>query len=828
MINPAILGKIEKQSISAFSGGKIYKASGVIEMNLSVQELKQKLVKTLKSEYGYVPEEATDRQMYGTVLTVVQEMLLDKRGEYLDKLKQKDPKRIYYMSMEFLVGRSLKNNLYNLCLEPEMKRAVAELGFDLERIYDMEPDAGLGNGGLGRLASCYMDGATTLGYPVTGFSIRYEFGIFKQKIVDGWQVEFPDNWLEMGSYWLTPRVDEAVEVHFEGNVTEQWSEQGLKTIHSNYYSVRAVPYDLLISGHKSDAVNSLRLWRAESADTFDMNEFSRGEYVKSMESDAKAAAISKVLYPADDHIEGKELRLRQQYFFVSASLQNIIQVHLRQNPTLDNLPDKVVIHINDTHPALCVPELMRLLLDEYGYHWEKAWDITCRTLAYTNHTVMSEALEKWDLNLFRKHLPRITTIVEEINRRFCNEIFEKFPEKRGAIPSMAAIGDGCVRMANLCVIACYSVNGVSKLHSDILKEDLFKDFNDIYPNKLTNVTNGIAARRWLCQGNPLLTSMVKELIGDGFEKDLMDLKKLERYEHDDTVLSCLGDIKQRNKENLARYISKANGINVDPSSMFDVQVKRLHEYKRQLMNALHILHLYLQIKNHGLEMEPRTFIFGAKASPGYFMAKEIIRFICGLGDMINKDSSISGMLKVIFLADYKVSLAEMIYPAAEISEQISQAGKEASGTGNMKMMLNGALTLGTMDGANIEIYEQVGKDNIFIFGMDTEEVNRLKAEGYHPRKIYETNPYVKEVLDFVQKGGVEGKNFETIVSYLLNNDSYMSLADFESYRQIHQTVNDVYKDARRWNQMSLHNIANSGVFSADRSIMDYVNNIWYK
>lgn len=797
-------------------------------MNPTVAELKQKLIKTLKGEYGYTPEEATERQMYGAVLTSVQEMLLSKRGEYLDNLRKKDSKRIYYMSMEFLVGRSLKNNLYNLNLESAMKKAVAELGFDLEKIYEMEPDAGLGNGGLGRLASCYMDGATTLGYPVTGFSIRYEFGIFKQKIVDGWQVEFPDNWLEMGSYWLAPRNDEAVEVHFDGNVTEEWSNEGLKTVHNNYYSVRAVPYDLLISGHNSDTVNSLRLWRAESADTFDMSEFSRGEYVKSMESDAKAAAISKVLYPADDHIEGKRLRLKQQYFFVSASLQNIISDHLRQNKNLDNLPEKVVIHINDTHPALCVPELMRLLLDEYGYQWDKAWNITCRTLAYTNHTVMSEALEKWSLDLFRTHLPRITTIVEEINRRFCNEIFEKFPEKRGAIPSMAAIGDGCVRMANLCVIACYSVNGVSKLHSDILKDDLFRDFNDIYPGKLTNVTNGIAARRWLCQGNPLLTDMIKELIGDGFEKDLYELQKLEAYEKDEAVLTRLAEIKKANKEVLAQYIAKANGINVDPNSLFDVQVKRLHEYKRQLMNALHILHLYLQIKNHGYTMEPRTFIFGAKASPGYFMAKEIIRFICGLADMINKDSSINGMLKIIFLADYKVSLAEKIYPAAEISEQISQAGKEASGTGNMKMMLNGALTLGTMDGANIEIYEQVGPENIFIFGMNTPEVNDLRARGYQPRGVYDADPNVREVLDFIKSGGVEGKNFDTIVNYLLNTDTYMSLADFDSYKNIHQVVNDTYRDKMLWNKMSLHNIANSGLFSADRSIMDYVNNIWYK
>ena len=483
-------------------------------MSYSVKELKDELVKTLSAEYGYDASEATILQMYGTVLTVVQQKLLQKRGEYTEKMKNSDQKRIYYMSMEFLVGRSLKNNLYNLGMEAEMKEAVKELGFDLETIYEMEPDAGLGNGGLGRLASCYMDAATTMGYPFTGFSIRYEFGIFRQKIVDGWQMELPDNWLEMGGFWLVPRRDESKEVHFDGEVKEEWGETGLKTIHKNYYTVRAVPYDLLITGKDSDVVNSLRLWSAESPSSFDMGSFARGEHVKSMESGNRAEAISKVLYPADDNIEGKSLRLKQQYFFVSASLQNIVQVHLRTNPSLDNLPEKAVIHINDTHPALCVPELMRILLDDYGYSWEKAWDITCRTLAYTNHTIMSEALEKWDMTLFRHHLPRITSIVEEINRRFCNYVYNNFPEKRGAIGSMAAIGDNQVRMANLCLIACFSVNGVSKLHTDILKNDCFRDFNDIFPGKLTNVTNGITARRWLNQGNPLLADMITGLIGE--------------------------------------------------------------------------------------------------------------------------------------------------------------------------------------------------------------------------------------------------------------------------------------------------------------------------
>ena len=799
-------------------------------MNPSASKLKDELIQTLKTNYGYSPEEATDRQMYGTILTVVQSYLTRKRADYLDTLKKHDKKRIYYMSMEFLVGPSLRNNLYNLNMQAEMKQAVSELGFDLDVIYEMEPDPGLGNGGLGRLASCYMDAATTLGYPMTGFSIRYEFGIFKQQIVDGWQVEYPDNWLELGGYWLTPRDDEAMEVHFDGRVEEHWSERGLTTIHRDYYTVRAVPYDLMISGKDSDAINCLRLWRAEatSSNVFDMHTFSRGEYVKSMEEDAKAESISKVLYPADDHIEGKRLRLKQQYFFVSASLQTIIRDYLRTHESLDNLPEYAVIHINDTHPALCVPELMRILLDDCGYEWENAWEITCRTLAYTNHTVMSEALERWDLNLFREHLPRITKIIEEIDRRFCKDVFEFHPEKRSQLSSMAIIGDGQVRMANLCVIACFSVNGVSKLHSDILKEDLFKDYNDIFPGKLTNVTNGIAARRWLCQGNPLLTSYITELIGDGFVHDLSQLEQLAKFADDRQVLRQLAEIKLENKKMLAKYISAANGINLDPTSLFDIQVKRLHEYKRQLMNALHICHLYLQIKHHGLVIEPRAFIFGAKASPGYYMAKEIIRFICALGDLINRDPATKGMLKVIFLADYKVSLAEKIYPAAEISEQISQAGKEASGTGNMKMMLNGALTLGTMDGANIEIYDAVGADNIFIFGMNTEEVNRTRDNGYSPRAIYDANPYVREVLDFVRSGGLDGKNFDSIVQYLLNNDTYMSLADFESYRIAQTKVNEVYRNPDKWNRMSLMNIAGSGIFSADRSIEDYIRDIWYK
>ena len=790
--------------------------------------LQKDLKAILKNNYGHTPKEATLRQAYASILTLVNNILAEKHGDYLCKIKERDQKRIYYMSMEFLVGKSLKNNLYNLNLEEDMTKAVSEIGFDLNEIYDLEPDAGLGNGGLGRLASCYMDAATTLDYPITGFSIRYEYGIFKQGIVDGWQVEYPDKWLELGHYWLTPREDEAVAVHFDGQVKENWTENGLEIKYIDYSTVRAVPYDMYISGHDSSAVNVLRLWRAEALDSFDMHEFSRGEYVKSMESGVKAETISKVLYPEDDHIEGKNLRLRQQYFFVSASLQNIVADHLLHHPSLDNLSDKVAIQINDTHPALCVPELMRILLDEHEYEWEKAWNIVCHTLAYTNHTVMSEALERWDVEFFRKHLPRIMGIIEEIDRRFTNYIIENYPEKRNDLCHMNAIYNGNVRMANLCLIACFSVNGVSKLHTDILKQDVFRSFYEVYPDKMINITNGISSRRWLCQGNPLLSTYIKELIGDDYEKDLLELKNLLNYQQNPAVLKLLGDIKYQNKRMLASYMKKSNDILVDPSSLFDVQVKRLHEYKRQIMNALHICYLYLHIKNHKKTIYPTTFIFGAKASPGYYMAKETIRFICALADMINRDRSLNGMLKVIFLADYRVSLAEMIFPASEVSEQISQAGKEASGTGNMKMMLNGALTLGTMDGANIEIYDAVGKDNIFIFGMNAEEVDELYRRGYNPYEIYERNEDLKEVIDFIAAGGIDGKNFESIVSYLLHQDPYMSMADFDSYKRMQNIVNQTYMSKEKWNEKSLMNIANSGVFSADRSIEEYVKKVWYR
>lgn len=787
-------------------------------------EIRQKIEEKLMQKFAVKPNKATDRQMYETVIEITREILQKKRAESVERADAKGAKRVYYMSMEFLIGRSLKNNLYNLGLENDMKKAVAELGGDLERLYEMEPDAGLGNGGLGRLASCYLDALTGLDYPATGFSIRYEFGIFKQVIMDGWQIEFPDNWLELGGGWLVPRPDESEEVYFDGFVEEIWSDTGLKTVHKDYTRVLAMPYDILISGN-GDTVNKLRIWGAKSLDNFDMSLFSRGEYLKSVENEAQSEAISKVLYPADDHDTGKRLRLRQQYFFVSASLKNIIRDHISKYGTLDTLPEKAVIHINDTHPALCVPELMRILMDEHDYEWDKAWDITTKTVAYTNHTVMSEALEQWNCAMFESIMPRIYSIVKEINRRFCESVYVNHPEKRAIIDKIAIISQGMVKMANLCVASSFCVNGVSALHSEILKQDLFKDYNDIFPGKFTNVTNGIVHRRWLCQANPLLTELLCETIGDGFIKEASKLEDFLKFKDDSAVLERLEFIKKENKKRLAKYIADSCGIAVSSHSIFDVQAKRLHEYKRQLMCALYILYLYRKIKFEGLRIQPRTFIFGAKASAGYVMAKEIIRFICAIADTVNNDTAIDGQLKVVFLADYRVSLAEIMMPAAEVSEQISLAGKEASGTGNMKFMINGALTIGTLDGANVEINQQVGNDNMFLFGMHADEVIRAR-NGYCPRDIYNADADLRGVIDMISAGGVGGKNFDSIVHYLLDSDPYMTMADFASYRDAHALINETYADRDKWNKMSLTNIAKAGIFAADRSVSEYADNIW--
>lgn len=780
--------------------------------------------KYLETKFGNSIEEANERQLYQALMTVTRDYLAAKRFDFNKKLKNTEQKQAYYMSMEFLVGRTLRNNLFNLGLEKEVKKLLDNQGINLDNIYNMEPDPGLGNGGLGRLASCYMDAWTAQDYPVTGFSILYEFGIFKQVIQDGWQHEYPDNWLEYGIYGLVPRNDEGIEIKFYGKTSEEWSDKGLKINYYDYTSIIAEPYDLMISGYKTDAVNVLRLWKAKANTNFNMKLFERGEYAKSMEADAIATSISKLLYPADDNDNGKALRIKQQYFFTSASLQQITKNHFKIYNTLDNFAEKVSIHINDTHPAMCIPELMRILMDEYSYTWEKAWDITTKTFAYTNHTIMAEALEKWSVNLFEPILPRIYSIIKEINNRFCQYCYEK-----GAatdIETMAIICHDMIRMANLCIVSSYKVNGVSKLHSDILIEDTFKSFNNIYPGKFTNVTNGIAHRRWIGQANPELTEYLSDLLNVDFLKDLSNIEKLLDYKDDKTVITELNKIKDIKKAQLAKYIKNSTGINVDNSSIFDIQVKRLHEYKRQLLNALHIIYLYREIKLNGLRPQPRTFIFGAKASSGYAMAKNIIKLICSLSDIIEADSLVRNYIKVIFIEDYRVTLAEIIIPAANISEQISQAGKEASGTGNMKFMLNGALTLGTMDGANVEIHGAVGNENIFIFGLTTPEVNNLAHSGYKPYDYYMSDPIIKNTLDFMRTLEINGFNFNNIVDYLINNDPYMCLADFRSYIEKQKDVAEIYQNKEKWGRMSLINIAKSGIFSADRATAEYVNNIW--
>lgn len=783
------------------------------------------IIKYLEKIFGSTIDEASDRQIYQALMVITRDKLAEKRFKCNNKLKESGQKRAYYMSMEFLVGKTLRNNLFNLGYEKEIKDFLANHGFSLEKIYDMEPDPGLGNGGLGRLASCYMDALTSNDYPIMGFSILYEFGIFKQVISNGWQQEYPDNWLDLGRYGLVYRSDEEIEIKFYGKTKEEWSSEGLHIKYEDYTSVKAVPYDLLISGYHSETANVLRLWKSKAAGGFNMKLFEKGEYTKSLESGAIAESISKLLYPADDNDNGKALRIKQQYFFTSASLQQIVKNHYNTYSTLDNFAEKVVIHINDTHPSMCIPELMRILMDEYDYSWDRAWNITTKTFAYTNHTIMAEALEKWSVDLFEPILPRIYTIIREINNRFCkwcNDI-----GAAGDLDEMAIIHNNMIRMANLCIVSSYNVNGVSMLHTEILKKDTFKAFNRIYPGKFNNVTNGIAHRRWLGQANVELTDYLNKLLGVNFIKDLSKIDELLKYKDDPKVLKDLAEIKKIKKKQLAEYIKTSTGIKVDTNSIFDVQIKRLHEYKRQLLNAFHIMYLYRMIKFNGLRPYPRTFIFSAKASSGYIMAKNIIKFICSISDLIESDPLVRQYIKVVFLEDYRVSLAEKIIPAANVSEQISQAGKEASGTGNMKLMLNGAVTLGTMDGANVEIHNSVGEDNIFIFGLSSDEVDDLFRRGYRPQDYYNSNPDIKETIDFMRTLDNGTTNFNYMADYLVSTDPYMCLADFESYKNTQIKIEEAYKDQDRWNRMSLVNIAKSGIFSADRATKEYVDRIWH-
>ena len=775
----------------------------------------------LSHTFGVLPDEATYEHFYKACVLVCRDLMSEGYKEFTDKEVAQGKKRVYYLCMEFLMGRSLKNNLSNLGMEDVMEKALKSFDISLNKVYDQEPDAGLGNGGLGRLAACFLDGLASQGYPSMGYSLRYEYGIFSQKLVDGWQTELPDFWLPGGSVWLHAHPEKAVEVSFNGRLEESWIDgmYAVKTVDD--VKVMAVPYDMHVSGADGKAISRLRLWAAESK-AFDMQLFNDGEYMRAIENRAMAESITKVLYPGDNHSEGKSLRLNQQYFLVSATIQDIINRHLRTYKTLDNLPEKVAIHLNDTHPVLAIPELMRIMLDECGYPWDKAWDIVSRTVAYTNHTVMKEALECWGEDMFKQKLPRIYQIIFELNRRYCAELHARGIDGY-QVGRMAILNEGVVRMANLAVMASYKVNGVSALHSDILKQTLFSDFYSVTPHKFTNVTNGIAHRRWLNQSNPELAKLLDELIGTGYRLDASKLEELKKYKNDKTVLDSLGKIKRDNKIKMAEYIKKNNGIIVDPDSIFDVQFKRLHEYKRQLMNAMHILSTYQWLKaNPNADFVPKTYIFGAKAAPGYYFAKKIIQFIVYLSNMVNNDPAVNKKLKVVFVEDYRVTVAEKLIPAAEISEQISLAGTEASVTSNMKFMINGALTVGTLDGANVEINEAVGNDNMFLFGMTTPEVMNLQKQKYVPADYYRNNHIIRAVVDEINFSD----KFKEIADSLLNSDPYMVLADFADYARVQQKASEVYRNPEQWNRMSLMNIAGAGIFAADRSIRDYANNIW--
>ena len=797
---------------------------------MEYKELKKNISDKLARNYGITAKEATNEQMFRAIQLTLRDILAQKKANYNYKVKAELGKRIYYLCIEFLMGRQLRNYIYNLGLAEDLKTIVEEAGLSLDDIYQCEADPGLGNGGLGRLAACFIDSLTTLDYPSYGFSILYEYGLFKQKIIDGNQIELPDEWLSSGGTWLVPRNDKAFTIRFGGKVTESWAGGKCDIIHTDYQEVQAIPYDLMVSGADNEAVNTLRLWKAKDLSTFNMNLFSQGQYVKAIQESSNAEVISKVLYPADNHTEGKLLRLKQQYFMVSASVQNIIADHLHRYGTLANLADKVAIHINDTHPAVVIPELMRILMDTYSYTWENAWDVVTKVITYTNHTVLPEALETWNVDLFRFQLPRIYNIIEELNRRFCAELWKMYPGDWDRISRMSLISNNCVKMANLCVFASHTVNGVSALHSDILKKTIFNDFYKFTPDKFTNVTNGIAHRRWLCYSNPGLSKLLDECIGTDYRKNPKTLSNFLNFKDDAAVLEQLEKIKYQNKVRFAEFAKSKSGVVIDPSSIFDVQIKRMHEYKRQLLNCLRIIYLYdVLMENPDAPITPKTFIFGAKAAPGYAMAKRIIKLICAIQADIEKHPKIKEKLNVVFMEDYNVSMAEVLIPSAEISEQISLAGKEASGTGNMKLMINGALTIGTMDGANVEMYNAVGEDNIYIFGMRSEEVDETWKRGYNSSEYYNHSEAVRRTVKRLGIG-FNGTEFTDFVNYLLMaygiSDPYMCLADFDSYCMAHNRIEADYADRTKWNQMSLVNIASAGIFAADRSVTEYAENIW--
>ena len=794
-------------------------------MKLTKKEFEKILKDKVVSECGVTLDVASAEQIYRCMAMIVRQIMSDRQKQFQAKTLGEGKKQVYYLCMEFLMGRSLRTSLFNLGLNEVAEQVLADADIKIDTIYEQEPDAGLGNGGLGRLAACYLDGMATDCIPGTGYSILYEYGIFKQKIVDGWQQETADNWLPGGQVWIKSHPDQAQEIRFDGQAIETWEGGFHHVKYENYNSVIAVPNDMYVAGYGTQGVSKLRLWQAK-APSFDMSSFNAGNYNTAISQSASAELISKILYPNDNHTEGKILRLRQQYFFSAASVADILGNHLNQYGTLENLPDKIAIQLNDTHPTIAIPEMMRILLDECSYEWDAAFDICRKVFAYTNHTVMSEALEKWNVDIFRSTLPRIWQIVQEMDRRCRADLEKAFPGDQGKINYMAIIGDNQVRMANICAYTCHSINGVSKLHSEIIKDSVFHDYFLYKPKAFKNVTNGIAYRRWLLAANPGLTKLLEDSIGPGFKQDASELKKFEKFADDSAMLDKLAAVKRANKVNFANYLEKVTGQVIDPDSIFDCQVKRMHEYKRQHLNAMNIAAEYLYLKaNPNADFVPKTYIFGAKAAPGYYMAKQMIRMICKLGKLIDSDPAVKGKLRIVYLEDYCVSLSERLMPASEVSEQISLAGTEASGTGNMKFMLNGAITLGTLDGANVEIADAAGKDNEIIFGMLTPEVNALKGMGYHPQAFISDDNVAMAVLDMLEKGW-NGENFSEVTNNLRNSDPYMVLADFKDYRRAQHTVQELYKQKQTWNRMSLMNISNAGIFSADRSIMDYSRDIW--
>jgi starch phosphorylase len=798
---------------------------------ITEKEAKDLIKGKLSRYFGVSPAEASKDQVYKAVVMVVRDILLEKRQQFHKKAKAKRAKRVYYLCMEFLMGRSLKNSLYNLGFTSVFEKAVTSYGVKLDDLYELEPDAGLGNGGLGRLAACFMDALATGNYPAMGYSLRYEYGLFKQKIVDGWQIELPDVWLPGGETWLTQRTDKSFIVRFNGQIEEKWTRNGLETNYVNCNEVQAVAYDMMVSGKGSDAVSVLRLWKAKPVQDFNMKLFSQGEYYQAMTEDNDADLLTKVLYPADNHNAGKSLRLKQQYFLCSASIQNIVEDHRHRYGDLRDLPKLAAIHLNDTHPAMAIPELMRILIDEYYYDWETAWAITTATCAYTNHTVLAEALETWSEDLIARTIPRIHSIIKEINRRLCEQLWNAFPGEWAKISRMSIIEHDRIKMANLSVYGGHSVNGVSSLHSEIIKNSVFKDFYDFSPEKFTNVTNGIAHRRWLNQSNPELCELLNDCIGAGYELDAPKLAEFKKFEDDATVLKRLEEIKLTKKKQFAEFAKKKQGLIINPETLFDVQAKRLHEYKRQLLNVLNIIDTYLDLQeNPNLDIVPKTYIFGAKAAPGYDMAKKIIKLINFLAAEIRSNPAIKDKLNVVYMEDYNVTMSEKLMPASEISEQISLAGKEASGTGNMKFMINGALTIGTLDGANVEMAQAVGNENIFIFGFKSNEVDEIWRNGYSSSKYYNESPKLRRIIESLIIG-FNGESFADIANYLLTGspvaDPYMCMADFAAYSNTQHIISNLYSsDKTKWNKMSLNNIASAGIFAADRAIGEYANNIW--